>query len=403
MSTDLLATILGLLAFCVGVVALYKGWRWDPPRGRSRCPKCWYELNAAATLCTECGKKVRKPKRLTRTRRSRLCLAAGLLLAPAGALALVYSIAAARYDDPIAVAFRKAPERVVVDLAIMGLDPAEHELWYRSTRGLLSGRARIRLAFRSYDLTPESLPQHVRTRDTWPEGSIPSFEWDPPFTPGPWVSTMWQPSLELRRQDEQTLSRDSALWYLYVLKHASSPGPLKIPLALDVKADEFVRTVPFEISLTIVPESAFAFPARAAANPFSSFGFRLDLNDVDRQASLDLFGTRSANVPLQSAIAGHITLLDANGAVVLRLPFMLHTGVGRHVGGTEVTWLTQEQYEVLFAAAEAGGAGITVVVTGDRNVALHDYEATSYWDGEVRFPLSSQTYPKCETYIIRYK
>jgi hypothetical protein len=53
-----------------GVVLL--GWSlwWDRPRGRKRCPKCWYDMSGAAGLvCPECGKDARRERRLLKTRR----------------------------------------------------------------------------------------------------------------------------------------------------------------------------------------------------------------------------------------------------------------------------------------------------------------------------------------------
>lgn len=47
----------------------------DRSRGRKRCPKCWYDMNAAAPdtrgrwVCSECGKAVERERLLKRTRR----------------------------------------------------------------------------------------------------------------------------------------------------------------------------------------------------------------------------------------------------------------------------------------------------------------------------------------------
>jgi hypothetical protein len=59
----------GVLAVA-GVVLLSWSLWWDRPRGRKRCPKCWYDMSGAAGLvCPECGKDARRERRLLKTRR----------------------------------------------------------------------------------------------------------------------------------------------------------------------------------------------------------------------------------------------------------------------------------------------------------------------------------------------
>ncbi|MCC6909836.1 MAG: hypothetical protein IT430_18015 [Phycisphaerales bacterium] len=56
------------LAACL--VAL--GWAlfWNRHRGRLRCPKCWYDMLAAAgRTCPECGRMVKRDRDWRRTRR----------------------------------------------------------------------------------------------------------------------------------------------------------------------------------------------------------------------------------------------------------------------------------------------------------------------------------------------
>ncbi|MBL8991499.1 MAG: hypothetical protein JNJ48_07970, partial [Phycisphaerae bacterium] len=72
-------------------------WR-DRPRGRLRCPRCWYDLGAvspaadtgtfAPVTCPECGRVARAPRDLRRTRRRwAVAVAAMLLVAGAPVLA----------------------------------------------------------------------------------------------------------------------------------------------------------------------------------------------------------------------------------------------------------------------------------------------------------------------------
>lgn len=58
-----------LLAIAVGmlVCAVF----WDRARGRSRCPKCWYDMTGSTGLrCPECGCEARSERFLHRTRRN---------------------------------------------------------------------------------------------------------------------------------------------------------------------------------------------------------------------------------------------------------------------------------------------------------------------------------------------
>ena len=64
----LLAGVAALVGAAVLGLALFR----DRPRGRRRCPKCWYDLSASGELnprCSECGYLARKERKLHKTRR----------------------------------------------------------------------------------------------------------------------------------------------------------------------------------------------------------------------------------------------------------------------------------------------------------------------------------------------
>ncbi len=63
------AFFVAVLAFAVLVVGI----RWDKPRGRRRCPTCWYDYAGLgdAAPCPECGGVPTSARALIRTRRSR--------------------------------------------------------------------------------------------------------------------------------------------------------------------------------------------------------------------------------------------------------------------------------------------------------------------------------------------
>ena len=71
---DWIFTVLTWLLLALGVLGLAWALFWDRSRGRKRCPRCWYGLDGVpsdegVTTCPECGKVVRKPTCLFRTRR----------------------------------------------------------------------------------------------------------------------------------------------------------------------------------------------------------------------------------------------------------------------------------------------------------------------------------------------
>jgi hypothetical protein len=73
----LLAGVLGV----VGVVVLYFALLHDRSRGRKRCPKCWYDMSAATSLrCSECGKTVKRERKLLQTRRRKCWAVVGVVL-----------------------------------------------------------------------------------------------------------------------------------------------------------------------------------------------------------------------------------------------------------------------------------------------------------------------------------
>jgi len=76
------AAAIGVLLFGVTIACI--GLFRDSARGRKRCPKCWYDMESLAAtgrfVCPECGANTRNERRLSRTRRRWLPVAAAALL-----------------------------------------------------------------------------------------------------------------------------------------------------------------------------------------------------------------------------------------------------------------------------------------------------------------------------------
>jgi len=58
----------------------------DRPRGRVRCPKCWYDMSAASGLqCPECGRTAKSIRQFSKAKRRKWAFVLGLLLIGTGA------------------------------------------------------------------------------------------------------------------------------------------------------------------------------------------------------------------------------------------------------------------------------------------------------------------------------
>ncbi len=75
-----------MLALVLALWAMF----WDRPRGRRRCPKCWYDMTASPGMrCSECGYEASSVWHLLKTRRMWRWLVAGVVAAGVGYVLLV--------------------------------------------------------------------------------------------------------------------------------------------------------------------------------------------------------------------------------------------------------------------------------------------------------------------------
>lgn len=69
-----------ILLLAAALFLLYRALLHDRPKGRRRCPRCWYELTPPTLHCPECGRLAKSERATRRTRRHRKAAAAALLL-----------------------------------------------------------------------------------------------------------------------------------------------------------------------------------------------------------------------------------------------------------------------------------------------------------------------------------
>lgn len=113
---DWIFTVLGCVLAGLGLLGL--GWAmfWDRPRGRDRCPKCWYVVDGVplingATTCPECGKRVRKARKLRKTRRRWVIAFAPALFVVGSAASFCYP---AIRDGGWRPALKRCPDVVII-------------------------------------------------------------------------------------------------------------------------------------------------------------------------------------------------------------------------------------------------------------------------------------------------
>ena len=140
------------IALCGGAVAAWALFIRGQPKGRVRCPRCWYDMSGAvaddagAHTCPECGRRIVKAGQLRRTRRLWRLAVFGLSLVVAGAGTWATPMLRAQKWQ------RHAPSTLLVMLADTdSVDPygeTWRELLSRARYGQLSARHRTVLSER---------------------------------------------------------------------------------------------------------------------------------------------------------------------------------------------------------------------------------------------------------------
>lgn len=151
-SMQTLAGAMGVTLIALATMTLWVGWRFDPAKGRRRCPECWYELAdlPLGTPCPECGHVASDEAQTLRARRSTPVLTIGAVLLLVGGGLLITPLAlngALMRAIPSAVlisGWRWLPEGPIMG----GRWSGSASLWDRTSAGRLSARDAARLRAR---------------------------------------------------------------------------------------------------------------------------------------------------------------------------------------------------------------------------------------------------------------
>lgn len=141
---------LGLGTAALGLAGALWALLWDRPRGRLRCPKCWYDLCGceAPALCPECGRTIMTTRQMRRIRRRwRVVVPTLIVAAAAGWVAPVWAtkgwtavVPQLALDAAIGMLFEAEAEGA---LALMGSGPLPEGRW---DRALIAWAARRSIA-----------------------------------------------------------------------------------------------------------------------------------------------------------------------------------------------------------------------------------------------------------------
>jgi HEAT repeat protein len=148
----ILAYAMAALLAAGGTYLLARSLVLDRPRGRRRCPRCWYDMSGTPGLrCSECGREVAGERKLQKTRRHPMLAAVSLALLLAAAIASRTPAALeqrtwwALLPTPALVLLlqlRPLNQEAIADLVAAG-PLAQRTSWERYLIGAWCGRALI--------------------------------------------------------------------------------------------------------------------------------------------------------------------------------------------------------------------------------------------------------------------
>ncbi|MGD9689098.1 MAG: hypothetical protein AB7K52_00905 [Phycisphaerales bacterium] len=379
---NVLAGALGLVGLALLLWSLFS----DRPRGRRRCPRCWYDMaGAAGLICPECGHDARHERRLHTTRRRRRWVVVSvLLLALASACVLTPRV--------MREGWGVLPVRAVLGLeSLVGRDTIEslsaHRrqliwAWQPPAWSDSEVAAVFERALRDSGCVRERWPAGKKLSvSTIHDGRIGRFTWF--CTPVDWTEeTAFATSVDQFATHQRFAPR---LWHaLDGSEHATS-------ITFEVRtARGPLRRVRFPVSIERVPtvDDAIA-PVRAPALDAAveaSLSPRMVVYPESGRVGVSVMPPLMApGAPAPPIAVGLVITFERDGREMARA--LVLTRVGEVTSSmTLPSELTGDVQAVLDAAA--GDPAWTVRIRGDGELSLRDFAAERYWAGEFVLPLS---------------
>ncbi|NNF42556.1 MAG: hypothetical protein HKN62_05830 [Phycisphaerales bacterium] len=439
---------IGLLVVFIGL--LFAAW-WslfsDRPRGRRRCPQCWYDLTYSPGMrCGECGHTGRRESEFTRTRRR---LGVFLMSVVGCSLVGVYVIDHVNSQGWMSyvptrglvwmlphVDDRSALITNELIVRIRG-DDLEESDWHALLRRCVNGdggaqppseawiakyglfataggrvlmssddeQVRDAAALLMLDIARQELPEvELSTRERWPEAVAPTVDvrvrdwWQNPTH----MRIIAQPTLP-EAEPARHICRDDPIqprsYSMYLPPLA--PGEHEVDIVLDIerRAGPGHPWVPIGERTVTVPLAVDAGLARTL-QPVSGPAYD---RQVARAFQDGLSKWEDGSLPVRVGVNSRRTFsrLFDDTAVAVRVEVMRNGKVGRHLdiwwrGGIgyferehawEVPWWNDE----LLGAPDEPDDKWVLRVTSRPTLAFRVSGVTKYWEGEVEVPVRVRT------------
>lgn len=384
---------------------------WDRPRGRRRCPKCWYDMAGVPGLvCPECGREAKGERQLFRMRQRRKLAVVVVLATALPAYVLIHVEEWRQHGWPAL-----APSSVLVLWRFQIEDhsfervPAIRYLMtgFAQPRGRLSGELFRRYRDRSLRgwqqrLVARSDPQfgsddwvgQLYARPRWPDDLPVSIWVYPSLYQGGHERKLVVTPLFGQRSAQKLEVQDAGgpdiRFAERVVLGAPAPGEsLRIRLELFERGrdNRMVRLW----SETMTLPTAVGGNAEEILEGFDEpTGFNLTLRlfpvdvirDIDPEQRWYLV-LRASRIPEDVTAGVRIEFYD--GMDTAPVAWAKHLVCG----SVNVRWHTTIDGNVdrLLDAARQSDSAWRVRIIGDANIALQDAKAKRYWSGEIEVPL----------------
>ena len=431
---------LGAIALIVGGIVVLWALLADRARGRKRCPKCWYDLSASPEpRCSECGFVARTERKLRKTRRHwRGCLL-GLFIIVLGVSGPAYRV----YKND----WRNLVPTTALILWMPDLETEHADLYdaleTRMADGRLTDRQWEWLLDRCLDDDNLPVSVQIKTRERWPEGVDIHYEvtWSGRTTHIQWLddATTWgkvvprwsdaegNPIPEEPFESTSTRFLPDRLHRTYGTLPAWPAGDdslqFDIELALRYssggrlsrafQAQPFVNfgtQSPGTSGIVFSPRTGLRTSTQPKQGPELKRTIPLDMPIVVggalhdaitpvRDPRIDAALQEGARVrltydglycflpahavrPLEGITFGLVFELRRDEAVVSTGSVLIDAGY------SPIGFIVyMDQVLTLADIRRADDATWTVRIRGDGGLALLDFDATKYWDGELILPM----------------